>query len=115
MPRFLSALVLVVAAAFPLPAAAVIPRPAAPAPPPALEQITMSATRAFASANREPYMLRFRNDGSAEYDGTLKGRAGHYKATVSFADVRVAAEKEHACERPALELFREAILPPLPV
>jgi hypothetical protein len=60
------------------------------------------------TANAPGYTLRYRHDGTADYDGPLNGRDGHYIAHVDFAPVQTVVSDAGLCERRGIPRYIEA-------
>jgi hypothetical protein len=65
----------------------------------ALNEITVSTSNALVTSATQPYELRFFSNDTATFDGSVKGRLGHYEATASFDAARALGDSAHLCER----------------
>jgi hypothetical protein len=108
--RFASALLLVATLSAASAVAAAPNAASAVAAVPQADDVIVTTAHWLVSANTPGYTLRFTRDGSASYDGHLRGYDGHYIAKADF--VAVEAEVEHAklCERNGIPLFVPAAL-----
>jgi hypothetical protein len=87
-----------------------------------VEEIAVSNPAGFLATNARGYKLRFYSNGTASFDGIIKGtapeaRLGHYVATVKFEDVRALADEASLCTRPEIPKLRlaERLFTPAPV